>query len=1174
MKAVRAVNLRQRVIGMVGALALAGSITIIGAPSALADSSPSDPNDPATPVTVTADALPTVQINGVVWSQVVIGDVVYAGGSFSTARPAGAAPGTQETPRNNILAYDIRTGELIGGFAPDFNAQVLSLAASPDGTRLYVGGDFTALNGQGATRMVALDPQSGARIPNFDPQPSNSVRAIVATETEVYLGGSFFRLGQAWREQVAAVRASDAALLAMRPVVTGGKVDSLALSPDGSKLAIGGQFTAVNSTTDNASGLAVINTDTAEKYSYPAAAYVRNGGNNGSITSIASDEDTFYASGFTFGRTNTLEGVVAIKWSDLETHWLEDCHGDTYSVHPAGDQVYIAGHPHYCGNIGGFAQEPSWTYQRAMSFSKVSTGIIDREIHGYTNFEGLEHPQLQNWFPALNTGTYTGQNQGPWSVTGNDEYIVYGGEFRTANYQGQQGLTRFTYSDQAPNLRGPLPFGQDFQVNASSTQSGEVRLQWQAAEDMDNKTLTYKVIRDGNIANPVKTFTADSTFWSRQGLSYIDQDLAPGSTHSYRVFVTDPNGREARSATANITVAAQDAPSSGYEQVVKADGPVNYWPISPADGSVLIDAAHSDDPQVTGGATLDGSTAIAGGSGQSLRLGSGAVQDTTRRTRPQEFSTELWVKAGLTQRGRLIGFGNGLTGNSTDHDRLTYLNDLGRLSFGVTERGTKRVITSPLIYTDNNWHHVVSTLGEDGMRLYVDGAQVASRASTTTALELDGFWRLGQDRVRGWSSAPTSGFAGYLDEVAIYDKQLDAATIANHYQAGLGQAANISPQAEYEFSVDGFDLAVDAAQSTDPDGTIESYAWDFGDGATATGVTATHSYAEPGDYQVELVVTDSAGATDQRTRSVSITAPPEPNRAPQAAFEATANGLTVDLDGSTSSDPDGDALAYEWTFGDGSQPATGQSTSHGYAAPGTYQIGLTVTDPGGLSDTTTQSIEVELPAGPLAADAFAREVTGGWGTADIGGDWTRTTVASATEVSDGVGKLIASNPGSGPRVYLPPLASAEVTATVEVAMEKPLTGGGAYLYFSPRYASASNQYYLKIHLMNDGGARIQLARVVDGTETILDTDYQPAFGYEAGQQLKAKIAVAGGNPSALSGKVWAASDAEPGAWQVTASDSAAGLQTPAGIGLRMYLSGSATNAPNTAMFDNLEVLAQ
>ena len=87
---------------------------------------------------VTADALPTVQVDGVVWSQAIVGNNVYAGGEFATPGPPGRA-GTNLTTRNNLLAYDITTGDLVTSFAPDLNGQVLSVAASPDGSRVYVG---------------------------------------------------------------------------------------------------------------------------------------------------------------------------------------------------------------------------------------------------------------------------------------------------------------------------------------------------------------------------------------------------------------------------------------------------------------------------------------------------------------------------------------------------------------------------------------------------------------------------------------------------------------------------------------------------------------------------------------------------------------------------------------------------------------------------------------------------------------------------------------------------------------------------------------------------------------------------------------------------------------------------------------------------------------------------
>src|SRR5674476_267086 len=102
---------------------------------------------PGTPETIAADPLPTVQIDGVVWAQKIVGNTVYVGGSFANARPAGAAAGTNLTPRANLLAYNLQTGALVNSWNPGSNAQVLSLETSPDGSRLYVAGTFTQIAG-------------------------------------------------------------------------------------------------------------------------------------------------------------------------------------------------------------------------------------------------------------------------------------------------------------------------------------------------------------------------------------------------------------------------------------------------------------------------------------------------------------------------------------------------------------------------------------------------------------------------------------------------------------------------------------------------------------------------------------------------------------------------------------------------------------------------------------------------------------------------------------------------------------------------------------------------------------------------------------------------------------------------------------------------------------------
>src|SRR5690625_631373 len=111
---------------------------------------------------VTADALPTAQINGVAWDQEVVGDVVYVGGNFSHARPAGASPGTNQSPRSNVMSYRLSTG-VMSSWNPTVNGQVRVVTASPDGSRIYIGGSFTQVDGQPRSRIAAFDAASGAR---------------------------------------------------------------------------------------------------------------------------------------------------------------------------------------------------------------------------------------------------------------------------------------------------------------------------------------------------------------------------------------------------------------------------------------------------------------------------------------------------------------------------------------------------------------------------------------------------------------------------------------------------------------------------------------------------------------------------------------------------------------------------------------------------------------------------------------------------------------------------------------------------------------------------------------------------------------------------------------------------------------------------------------------------
>ncbi|MGH7512564.1 MAG: PKD domain-containing protein [Gemmatimonadales bacterium] len=152
--------------------------------------------------------------------------------------------------------------------------------------------------------------------------------------------------------------------------------------------------------------------------------------------------------------------------------------------------------------------------------------------------------------------------------------------------------------------------------------------------------------------------------------------------------------------------------------------------------------------------------------------------------------------------------------------------------------------------------------------------------------------------------------------------------------------------------------------STDADGRIATYRWSFGDGSDeATTRDAGHAYAAPGDYTVALRVTDDSGATDSTSAVARAVLPRD--LPPVAAFGSACDELScvfTDL----SSDPDGQIVAYRWSFGDGSAGIS-RDAAHLYSAPGTYTIDLTVTDDRGASTTAAHSIDAIMPNTPPRA---------------------------------------------------------------------------------------------------------------------------------------------------------------------------------------------------------------
>lgn len=189
------------------------------------------------------------------------------------------------------------------------------------------------------------------------------------------------------------------------------------------------------------------------------------------------------------------------------------------------------------------------------------------------------------------------------------------------------------------------------------------------------------------------------------------------------------------------------------------------------------------------------------------------------------------------------------------------------------------------------------------------------------------------------------------------------------------------PTASFVYSptnpVVGETVYFNASNSSDPDGHIESYAWDFGDGNTASGQTVTHKFPDNGSYKVLLVVTDNDGNSGSSDQTVPV----GNNEKPVAQFAYSPQSPrvdeTVNFDASQSYDPDGSIVSFEWNYGDGST-GSGSSVSHKFSQKGEYTVSLKVTDNSGNTDTASTEIQVTGGQEPTAKFVFspAQPVTG------------------------------------------------------------------------------------------------------------------------------------------------------------------------------------------------------
>jgi hypothetical protein len=771
---------------------------------------------------IPGNAASSWQTNGTVWAIASAKGNVYLGGQFTSVRPPDAAAGTGEVARTRLAALNASTGALVTSFNHNVNGNIYSVAASPDGTRIYVGGDFSAIDGATRNRIAAFDTASGALL-TWAPSVNARVTTISVSPTGVYIGGPFSSAGGRTVQRLAELSPTTGQAVAAFGATADAYIYSIALSPDFSRLYVAGEFSALDGDTSYyAAG--VVDPTTGATMPFAAGAFIPRPSSAcltvGKV--VRTDADGAYF-GFEGTGGGCYDGTFSAN-NDGSLKWVSTCLGATQGVQPVNGTLYVGSHAHDCSQDKANGDP--------LAFKEVGWNKgLSRHLTARSTTTGRMVP----WLPNTNGGASGGL--GPRVMASDGTQLFVGGEFTTVNGRPQQGFARF--SPATGDLTVPATPAAPTAVARSA---GKVSIFVQAPLDLDDMDMTVRLYRDGG-TTPIATKDVRSFLQQQPVVAFSDDGQAVGSSHTYRVDVVEDNGTNAtpRSGASNSVTVVNSVPT--YESAVLADNPSIYWRMNDTHGTAIADSSGAGEGGTTWGTlSYNQSGTVTGNNAIAFDGATGSVASTDAFPSPSTFTVSAWFRTTSTSGGKVVGFGDdqqgwdfgGNAAVSGQYDKHVYMTNDGRLIFGVYNGSFDTLSTPGGGYNDGQWHQIVGTQGPTGMAFYVDGGRVG-RNGVTTNQNYTGYWRVGGDNLGAWPNQPsTNFFNGAIDEVAVYDHVLSLSDVTAQYSAsGRTPPASTLPTDAYGKAV----VQSDATSFWRADETTGTNAAD----ATGNGSNGTYS---------------------------------------------------------------------------------------------------------------------------------------------------------------------------------------------------------------------------------------------------------------------------------------------------------------------------------------------
>ena len=873
-------------------------------------------------------------LNGQVEAIAQVGDRIFIGGTFTQVEDAAGVHN-----RARIAAFNATTGAVDQGFKPVLDAAVKAIVPADDGSSIFITGGFNTVDGVTERKVAKLDATTGARVAGFDtPYIVSQVRDARLVGDELVIAGSFLSIGGRPRTALASLDTATGDLtsfvdLAFAGVHSGGitlasKIDT---TPDGKKLLVIGNFTSVEAQTRDQVALIDLSGPTATLANWYTPFFESQC--SAAFNTFMRDLDIDATGQFAvISTTGAFRGGIDAgvscdtisRWelnasgTDLEATWATYTGGDTiYAVEIGPGVVYTGGHMRwvnnpYAGDRPGPGAIPregivaldtvngmpfSWDPGRARGVGVFDMLLTDAGLWAGsdTNRWGGEIHKKVAMFPTAPGTDVEAYRTGslPNHVSALGRIAPAASPDPAVLYRVNAGGLALPSADDGPDWEADIGTTSPYR-NSGSNRSGWPPIHYVEpevpSEDFDRVPLQVFATERWDPSS------GEELTWSFpvaagtpiQVRLYFANQCPCTDGPGERVFDVDVEGAEA----INELDMSDD---HGHQTAIA------YTFDMVSDGAVDIVLRHVvENPLINGIEIVQ--TGVAGG---------GTItsdDDVTRRFLDPATGADAPAVTTGTEAWR---WARG--GFMVDSTVYTGWAD-GSITMRSFDAGTWGAPTRIGLYGNTNIRDVYDVTG-----MFFD--EVDERLYYTLDGDSALYWRwfTPESQSLGATAFTASGAIGSLDPARVQGMFLadgwiyfaDAATgdlMRIRFGGGVvsGSASvvdsgsdwrsralivsnNQAPTAKASADCSYLDCDLDGTGSSDPDGTIVSYEWDFGDGSTDSGATVSHSYEDLGPYTAALTVTDNEGRTATTSVQVTITNPP-----PVHLHDLTPKPLDID----------------------------------------------------------------------------------------------------------------------------------------------------------------------------------------------------------------------------------------------------------------------------------------